>query len=52
MMKNINYFRANNQLTAGEERKFRRIVDYTIRELDREARNNDQSAETETTEKR
>ena len=52
MMKNINYFRVNNQLTAGEERKFRRIVDYTIRELDREARNNDKSVEAETTEKR
>ncbi len=52
MMKNINYFRVNNQLTVKEERKFRRIVDYTVRELDKEARNHEESAETEEDEKR
>lgn len=52
MMKNINYFRVNNQLTVREERKFRRIVDYTIRELDKEAKENGKSAEAEMHEKR
>ena len=52
MMKNINYFRVNNQLTVREERKFRRIVDYTIRELDKEAKENGKSAEAEMPEKR
>ena len=52
MMKNINYFRINNQLTVREERKFRRSVDYTIRELDKEAKENGKSAEAEMHEKR
>lgn len=52
MMKNINYFRVNNQLTVREESKFRRIVDYTIRELDKEAKENGKSAEAEMPEKR
>ena len=51
MMKNINYFRVNNQLTVSEERKFRRIVDYTIRELDKEAKENGKGTEAEMPEK-
>lgn len=51
MMKNINYFRVNNQLTVREERKFRRIVDYTIRELDKEAKENGKGEEAKMPEK-
>ena len=51
MMKNINYFRVNNQLTVSEERKFRRIVDYTIRELDKEAKENGKGEEAKMPEK-
>lgn len=48
MHKSINYFKVNNQLTLQEEKKFRRIVDYTVRKMREEANGNDQSAETET----
>ena len=51
MMKNINYFRVNNQLTVREKRKFRRIVDYTIRELDKEAKENGKGEEAKMPEK-
>ena len=51
MLQNINKFRVNNQLTALEEKKFRRIVNYTAKELDNEARNHEESAETEEDEK-
>lgn len=51
MMKNIYYFRVNNQLTVREERKFRRIVDYTIRELDKEAKENGKGEEAKMPEK-
>lgn len=51
MLQNINKFRVNNQLTALEEKKFRRIVNYTAKELDKEARNHEESAETEEDEK-
>lgn len=56
MIQNIQFFRAINQLTPREEAKFRRIVNYSVREMEKEMREESQheeeSVEAEAPEKR